>query len=434
MPAYSKYYDEAIETMARPDLERLQEGLLLQLLPYAYGRSALTREVWDAAGVKPSDIRSLADFHAKAPFIDKDRIRHFRDTRNDPYGGLKCLEAPHLIKVGFTSGTTGDPTPVPQSRPIANIQTTRDYWHMGVRPGDYISVCLFTFRAGHLTTNYTACDFKPLTYQHSPSELPRLFADSINFRPTAMMVLSTPLIMAIEDHARKHDTDLRDVFSSYKGAIYGGEAPPPRVRKLMMEWDLEMYEITSLGDVIGAIDCSAHAGFHAWEDLALVEVLDPDGDEPVADGERGELVVTSLQDDAAPLVRFRTDDLVTFTRERCLCGRTHGRIQVLGRKGDELVIDGKSLLPRDINPLLEEFPETLSALYQVIRTSREMDILRLRIGYNPAALWRSESDLKELLRATISSALEVPVAVELTPNAELLKLGPPHKIPRVTKQ
>lgn len=246
--------------------------------------------------------------------------------------------------------------------------------------------------------------------------------------------MSTPMVMALEEYQKEHGVDLNDVFSSYGGAVFGGEAPPPKVKRLLDSWGLDMYETTNVGDVIGGIDCSAHAGFHTWEDLVLVECLDPDGETPVADGERGELVVTSLQDDAAPLVRYRTDDLVTFTTEPCVCGRTHGRIKVLGRKGDELIIDGKSILPRNINPIVDCIPETESVLYQVIKTSREMDVLRIRIGYNPKALTRTLDELREFLRRQIAEALEVPVEVELTLNAELLKLGPPHKIPRVTKQ
>jgi phenylacetate-CoA ligase len=210
--------------------------------------------------------------------------------------------------------------------------------------------------------------------------------------------------------------------------------PAPRIRKLVASWELEMFEITSLGDVTGAIDCRDHSGFHAYEDLAFVECLDPLGDQPVADGERGELVVTSLQDDVAPLVRYRTDDLITLNREVCVCGRTHARVKVLGRKGDELLVGGKSVLPRDITPIVEQLPETQAALYQVIRVAREMDQLKLRVGYNPEALHGSEADLANRVRDLVAAGLDVPVTVELTPNAELLKLGPPHKIPRVTKK
>ncbi|MET0378819.1 MAG: hypothetical protein ABW049_07480 [Spongiibacteraceae bacterium] len=432
--SYSAYYDEYVETLPRPDLARLQEGLILQLVPYVYARSALVREVWDRAGITPKDIRSLDDFRAKAPFIDKDRIRQFRDEHNDPFGGTKCVDAPHLRAVGFTSGTTGDPTPLPYARSVNTPQIKRDFWHIGMRPGDYMAINMFTFREGHGAGNYLDCGFRPITFQHSPTELSRLFKASVEFKPKVMMTISTPLVLAMEEYAQKRDIDLQEIFASYKGAIFGGEMPAPRVRKLVKAWGLEMFEITSLGDVCGAIDCRAHEGFHAYEDLALVECLDPNGDQPVADGERGELVVTSLQDDVGPLVRYRTDDLITLSRDLCSCGRTHARIKVLGRKGDELIVAGKSVLPRDITPIVEEIVETQAALYQVIRVAREMDELKLRVGYNPEALHGSEAELAGRVRDRVAAQLDVPVTVEMTLNSELLKLGPPHKIPRVAKK
>jgi len=431
---YPEFYDEYVETLPRPDIESMQEGLILQLVPYVYARSALIRKTWDKAGIKPQDIRSLADFREKAPFIDKDAIRAFRDEHNDPFGGIKCVEAPHLRAVGFTSGTTGDPTPLPYARSVNTPQIKRDFWHIGARPGDYIIYDLFTFREGHGAGSYIDCGFRSITFQHSPSELPRIFQAALEYQPKIMMTISTPMVLAMEEYAQKHNVDLKQMFASFKGAVFGGEAPAPRVRRLVKEWGLDMYEITSLGDACGAIDCRLHDGFHAWEDLAFVECLDPNGTEPVKDGERGELVVTSLQDDVGPLVRYRTDDLITMNRERCGCGRTHARVKVLGRKGDELLVGGKSVLPRDITPIVEEFVETQAALYQVIRVSREMDELKLRVGYNPEALRSGEAELVGRVRDRISAVLGVPVTVELTLNAELLKLGPPHKIPRVTKK
>src|SRR5690606_24041293 len=273
-----------------------------------------------------------------------------------------------------------------------------------------------------------------ITFQHSPSELPRIFQATLEYKPKIMMTISTPMVMAMEEYAQKHNVDLKQMFASFKGAVFGGEAPAPRVRRLVKEWGLDMYEITSLGDACGAIDCRLHDGFHAWEDLAFVECLDPNGTEPMKDGERGELVVTSLQDDVGPLVRYRTDDLITMNRERCGCGRTHARVKVLGRKGDELLVGGKSVLPRDITPIVEEFVETQAALYQVIRVSREMDELKLRVGYNPEALRGGEAELAGRVRERVSAVLGVPVTVEMTLNSELLKLGPPHKIPRVAKK
>ncbi|CAG4895777.1 phenylacetate--CoA ligase family protein [Paraburkholderia saeva] len=429
-----RYFDPHIETMPRDQLERLQEVRILQLVPYVYQRSALIREVWDEAGIKPSDIRSLADFKKKVPFIDKDRIRRFRDTHNDPFGGLRCADAPHLRGVGFTSGTTGDPTPLPRSEhhiPLNGLQ--REMWHMGARPHDYMVYSLFTFREGLNFDKFSASGIRPVCVPHLPFEAANIVAVTRQFRPTTLFMLSTPLIMGLQQYQQKTGDDLREAFSSCRGAVFGGEPLSQSLRQLVESWGLEIFQLTSLGDISTCMECSAHDGMHTWEDLALVEHLDPSGNEPVPDGARGEMVVTALADDVGPLVRFRTDDLVEYTSAPCTCGRTHGRIRPLGRKGDEMLIQGRSVLPLDIFPLMHQFPATQSALFQLVRPQREADVLKLRVGYAAELLAGSKDELADAICAAIRTALGVAAEVELVENAELLKNGPPNKIPRVTK-
>ncbi|WP_256352568.1 hypothetical protein [Pseudomonas sp. PDM31] len=174
---------------------------------------------------------------------------------------------------------------------------------------------------------------------------------------------------------------------------------------------------------------------HTWEDLAMIEQLDPSGGGSVADGERGELVVTALLDDVAPLIRYRTDDLVRFTRKPCTYGRTHGRLKPIGRKGDEMLIQVSSILPIDIFPLMEQFPEAHTGLFQLVRSQREMDVLTLCVGYDESALTDGVQALGARIADTLLSTLQVqvPVIVELISNESLLENGPPHKIPRVVK-
>jgi phenylacetate-CoA ligase len=172
---------------------------------------------------------------------------------------------------------------------------------------------------------------------------------------------------------------------------------------------------------------------HTWEDLAMIEHLDPSGSDSAADGERGELVVTALLDDVAPLIRYRTDDLVQFTRKPCTCGRTHGRLKPIGRKGDEMLIQGRSILPMDIFPLMEQFPETCTGLFQMVRPKREMDVLTLRVGYDEGALTDGVDALGARVADVLSATLQVPVIAEMVSNESLLKNGPPNKIPRVVK-
>lgn len=428
---------DPVENLPRAGLRRMQESLLLQILPYAYNRSPLVREAWDEVGITPSDIRSIEDFRDKVPFIDKDRIRAFRDRYGDPFGGLKCAEPPHLCGVGFTSGTTGDATPMPRtldSTPMRDLK--RAFWHIGLRPGDHFSFMLFTFREGHSADRWTDCGFKPILFQHHPAELGRLFEASARFQPKVLFMLSTPMVLALHAVSKKQGIDLKAIFAGYHGAVFGGEAMSRRARELTASWGLEIFEFASFGDVSGAMECRAHDGLHTWEDFALVEHFDASGgtDDPAGDGNRGELVVTSLMDDVAPLIRYRTDDLVTWTARPCTCGRTHGRMHVVGRKGDEVVVSGRSVMPRDILPVLEDVPECVAGLFQLIRPGREVDVLRLRVGFEPELLKSSQGELAGRLRDRFVASFEVKVEVELQANAELLKLGPPQKIPRVAKQ
>ncbi|WP_414728286.1 phenylacetate--CoA ligase family protein [Zhongshania aliphaticivorans] len=429
-----QFFDPTVETMPRAELEKLQEARILQLVPYVYERSPLVRDLWEQHGVTPDDIKSLADFKAKVPFMDKDTIRAYRDKHSDPYGGLACVSAPHLRGVGFTSGTTGDPTPLPRPEDNAVVNgLKRELWQIGVRANDKFAYMLFSFRDGLNADRWMDCGMIPVAVQHSPLEIPYLVKIAREHRPKALFMLSTPIIMGLDAYQKKSGDDLREAFSSIEGVVFGGEPMSPNLRKTVEAWGLEIFELSSLGDLATAMECKAHDGMHTWEDIALIEHLDPNENIDMPDGSRGELVVTALTDDVAPFIRYRTDDLISFTRQPCTCGRTHGRMKPVGRKGDEMIIAGRSVLPIDIFPFIGDFPETRSGLFQMIRPQREMDALRLRVGFDPDELHDDESALCERISSKLQSELNIPITVELMSNEELLKLGPPNKIPRVSK-
>jgi phenylacetate-CoA ligase len=130
-------------------------------------------------------------------------------------------------------------------------------------------------------------------------------------------------------------------------------------------------------------------------------------------------------------VRYRTDDLVRITRERCGCGRTHGRLWTLGRSTDEVVVRGRSVLPRDVWAAVETLDETSMGLFQIVRPSRELDALRLRVGHDGSAV--SVDELRDRVRGVVAGATGIEPEVEMVPNEQLLRLGPPHKIPRVAR-
>ncbi len=429
-----RFLDGRIETLPRESLRCLQERRLLDMLPTVYEKSALIRNTWDAAGITPADIASLEDFCNKVPFIDKDAIRAHRDRHNDPMGGLQIVGTADLDVIGFTSGTTGDPTPVPSGRNTAvETEIAREFWQIGARPGDYITYMMFTFRGGHSRLGFLSeAGYTPIIMPHDPGELPLMIEAIETYRPTIFYMLSTPMMIGLEKYFEQHpEKDPRDVFASIRGGVFGGEPMSPRFAALAKSWGIEIFDYTTLGDVTGAMECRAHNGFHAWEDLALVENVDAEG-RPVADGETGEMVVTALDDPWAPLVRFRTGDLCRMDHTPCRCGRTHLRFWTLGRKGDQTTVRGVAILPRDIQRIVETQPETKAALFQIIRPTPVMDLLRLRVGYDPDGLRDGCEALSARLSAAIGGELGVPVEVELIEIQELLKLGPPQKIPRVT--
>jgi len=426
-PVDQEYYHPEIETMPRADLEALQLERLRDIVTLAYEHSALIHSTWDDAGVHPRDIHTLDDFRERAPFIDKDAVRRFRDEHGDPYGGLLCVPPGALTGASSTSGTTGDPTLVPEqwggSGDGPSI-ITRDLWGWGVRPGDYVALVLFTFRGPTYGLFQNSLGTTPILIDFAPEEMERFCELSLEFRPTALYNIGTVLINAVRDACDRRGFDPVDVWSSYKGVTIAGEPLSPRARNLAESWGMELYEHGNVGDVTGSFECRNHDGLHYWEDTVFVEGIDED-----AEG-RCELVATSLTNSTAPLVRYRSDDIVRLTTEPCACGRTHARMWNVGRKSDEIVVDGRSVLPIDLWRSVESVDACAMGLFQVIRTERKVDRLRLRVGYAPGA---PVDEVADEVRGAVLQAVGVEPDVELVPNEALLRLGPPHKIPRVAR-
>ncbi len=441
-PLDSPYWDTEYETMPRDRLRDLQLELLTETIAFAYEHSPLVRETWDAARLKPADVRTFDDFTEKVPFLDKDAQRRFRDERGDPYGGVLC-RAPHeLTAINSTSGTTGDPTLVPEmwgggfvGRPAIMY---RDFWGMGVRPGDYFSLFLFTFR-GPTYGFVQQIGAVPMLFDYDVNEIERLLRMSLRYRPTALYNFGGTMINATAEIAERAGLDPRDAFSSYRGIVFAGEPLGARARRLAGEWEMHLFEHSNVGDVTACFECSAHDGMHFWEDMAFVEGIDPlatdhrDAQPVVGDRVRCELVATALSNRVAPLVRFRSDDIVEIDRRPCVCGRTHARIWTIGRKGDEIVVQGASVLPVDVWAAVETVDACRLGLFQIVRPRREVDRLQLRVGYQDVAPDRLGA-LRDEIDAAVLTAVGVRPEVELVPNEELMRLGPPHKIPRVTKR
>lgn len=425
----SRYFDP-VETASKADIRGMQLERLLSQLAWVCERSPLVRKIWAEAGVRAADIRSLSNFFAKAPFTDKDMLRDFRAKSGDPYCGVLCVEESRVDLIGTSSGTTGDPTVFGESwtAPGDYLFSPRELWELGLRPGDYLA------HVDHVQRSVGRLYFHdagviPILFDHDASDLERFVEWCLKYEPTWMFHLSSPLTYGLAKLEAETGVDLRAVFSKFEAVIWTGEPMGREARAHVEKWGAPVYEMTSVGDSGTAWECRERTGYHVWEDLTLLEVLDPAG-EPVPSGGRGEMVVTNLIDRTDPLIRFRSGDLVQWVDEACSCGRTHARIWPLGRIGDEVVVNGRSVMPSDISPAVEAIPETAAGLFQIIRPQRDVSSLRLRVGYDNGG---DLDDLIARLAASVEAAIGIRPEVELTPNGEILKLGPAHKIPRSAK-
>ncbi len=429
-------FDPAIETMSRRDIDVLQGEMLADALAYVDAHVPIYEDLWRHAGIRSGTVHSLDDLRDQVPLMSKDDIRAYRAAHADPFGGL--ARASDVAVVTSSSGTTGDPILHPGSHDhtSAKVGLARDWWEIGARPGDAIALMLFTFRGPAMLMPHVL-GASTVLFDHHPGEFDRWCRASLALRPTVLYVFSGPLILAMRhmEEAGMLPYDLVDVFASYHGAVIGGDLLGGSARATLERWGVTPFLHTAVGDVGSATECREHDGLHAPDDSVLIEIIDPDTLLPVAVGDVGEMVVTSLRPrESNPLVRYRSEDLVRATTETCGCGRTSTRLWPLGRRGDEVIVDGRAVLPGSIWDAIESVPECGAGLFQVIRRQRQMDTLEVRVGYDPDVAGRSGAALRGALVDAIAAAAGVEPQVELVPYDALLRLGPPHKIPRVARQ
>jgi phenylacetate-CoA ligase len=437
--ATDRYFEPRVETMPRARLTELQEERVVELVGYAYANAPFYRELWDAHGVHPRDVRSLADFRARVPFITKEMIRAYRARTGDPFGGLLCVPPEELTSVSSSSGTTGDPEFFAEiwgdAPPLVTAQV-RDLWEVGLRPGDRVLSPPGTFR-NLMDPGFQALGAVVVEVDTWMGNMPAVVEAVRAYRP-AYLQMMYPQMVELERIADR--TDLKEAFSSLKGASCAGQPLSRRMKdRIRNDWGIDVYEYTSAADTGTAWECREHDGFHLWEDTVLAECVDIEGSEPgaawrdVPGDHLGELVATDLDNRAAPLIRYRSEDLVRLSRDRCGCGRTHARMWVGGRRGDETLVHGRSVALRDIWQAVEDQPETVSGVFQIVRAQREVDQLRVRVGYDPE-LTADVEELTGRLRAAVRERTGVEPVLEMRTEEELMQtITSVAKFPRVVK-
>ncbi|WP_373485462.1 phenylacetate--CoA ligase family protein [Acetobacterium malicum] len=406
-----KYWDERIETLPRADLEELQRRELKEMLTFAYNNSTYYKESFDLAGLTPADFNQLDDIQ-KFPFTNKATQRE-RQAKGGLLGDMIAVSEDDVVFVSASSGSTGVPTLSPFTKQDFDEWQdveSRLFFGAGMRKHDrYVHALNFSlFVGGPDVIGAQNLGALCIWAGTVPSE--RLLFILKEFQPTiiwttpsyALYLGETALKMGI-DPAK--DLAIRTIIVAGEP---GGSIGTTR-ETIEKVWNAELYDFFGLSDIFGACAgmCEAKDGLHIVEDHILVEVLDVETGKPVADGERGELVYTTLRKKARPLIRFRTGDIGSVNREPCSCGRTHARIKIHGRLDDMFIVSGVNVFPSDIEFVIRG-TAGITGEY-LIRLYEQNHAVKYRLEIEKSA---DSNEPDEILKERVAAALKTRLGVK----------------------
>ncbi len=360
-------FDPDVETLPRAALTKLQTARLRQTLERVYANVPHYRRKFDAAGVKPTDLRAPADI-TRFPFTLKTDLRE-----NYPFG-MFAVPREAILRLHASSGTTGKATVVGYTKGDLDRWAdlmARSFACAGALPGDIVHNAygygLFTGGLGaHYGAERLGCTVVPISGGGTERQVTLLQDFGAN------VLCATPsYALNIAEVAVGMGVDLRRL--PLRTGLFGAEPWSDAMRRdLEGRLGIKAIDIYGLSEIMGpGVACECHAkqsGLHGWEDHFLFEVIDPETLQPLPMGEAGELVITTLTKEALPMIRYRTRDITRLDNGPCDCGRTHVRImRVTGRNDDMLIIRGVNVYPSQVEAVLVGFPG-LTPHYQIVLT------------------------------------------------------------------
>jgi phenylacetate-CoA ligase len=407
----------AIRESEAPEKRRARQlAELKDLAGRLYNRVPFYRERFDSAGVTPADIRTLEDI-ALLPFTTKDDLR---DTY--PYGLLAANED-DIVEVHTSSGTTGTPVVDAYTRNDMDIWAevmARCLMMAGAERGDVVQngygYGMFTGGLGvHYGAHAIGCNTIPVGGGNTERQL-QLMRD---FKSTILTCTpSYSLYMA--EVAKEMGLDMSTL--PLKSGVFGAEPWSDNMRReIEQKLHLKAYDIYGLTEIIGpgvSNECSEQNGLHVNEDHFYPEIIDPETGKVLPDGQKGELVFTTLTKTGTPLLRYRTRDITWLERGECPCGRNLVRMhRLLGRTDDMMIIRGVNVFPSQIEQILMDIEET-QPHYQIIidRGETHLDNVELRVEVEPEFFSDETKTLERISRKiaeTMKSKLGVSLQIRL---------------------
>ena len=351
-----KYWEPEIETMNRFDLEKLQIERLKKTIKIAMN-SPFYKQVFKEHNITADSIQSLDDLK-RLPFTTKDDLRN-----NYPFG-LAAVPLKEVVRLHSSSGTTGNPTVVLHSQKDLDEwanQVARCMYMVGLRDTDvFQNTSGYGMFTGGLGFQYGAERLGALTVPAAAGNSRRQVKFITDFGTTALHAIPSYATRLAEIFGEmgldpRKDTKLTTLCI---GAEPHSEEQRKRIEQML---GVKAYNCFGMSEMNGpgvAFECPEQNGLHIWEDYVIVEILDPETLQPVKEGETGELVLTTINREAMPLIRYRTRDLTAFIPGNCPCGRTHRKITRLkGRSDDMIIVKGVNIFPIQIEKILMNFKE-----------------------------------------------------------------------------
>ena len=402
----------------RKPLEELQLARMKFIVKHAYENSPFYTREMDKLGVKPEDLRELANL-AKFPFTCKTDLRD-----NYPFG-LNAVPLSQIVRVHASSGTTGKPIVVTYTQDDLNTwaETTARVFRMGgITENDVALISygysLFTGGMGaHQGMERVGATVIPMGGGNSEKQL-MLIKDL-----GVTVICCTPsFFIHLLEVAARLGIDLRQ--TSLRHGFFGAEPWSDEMRaRIERESGIQAHDIFGLSEMMGpgvAGDCPAHNGLHIFEDHYYPEVVDPATGAVLPPGTEGELVLTSLDKMAMPLLRYRTHDLTTLHYEKCECGRTMVRMERIRRRSDDmLIIRGVNLFPSQVESLLLDIDGVEPHYELIVSREHAMDDLEVRVEVT-SEIFSDEVKALEALRAKIQEKIKHMIGI----NAKITLVEP----------
>lgn len=372
---YSDFFNPEFEQLDRAGIEALQLERLKATVKHCYEGSKFYKERFDSIGMKPEDIQCMDDLK-KIPFTTKQDLR---DTY--PFG-IASVPLDKCVRLHSSSGTTGNPTVILHTQKDleqwANA-VARCLWMVGCRPEDvFQNTSGYGMFTGGLGFQYGAEKLGMLTVPAAAGNTLRQIKFFTDFGTTVVHAIPSYAarlyeVMCQKGIDPKKDTKLRVLAI---GAEPHSEDTRKRIEDML---GVKAYNSFGMSEMCGpgvAFECKEQNGMHIWEDYYIVEIVDPDTLEPVPDGEIGELVLTTINREAMPLLRYRTRDLTRIIPGDCPCGRAHKRLdRMRGRSDDMIILKGVNIFPIQIETILMQFSELASDYLITLDTASDNDIM-----------------------------------------------------------